>query len=310
MYDIVGDVHGHASRLESLLRKLGYEHDGYSWKHDSRRVLFVGDFIDRGPEQIETYKLVRAMVDHGSALAVMGNHEFNAVCYATPDPRDITNRLRPHTEKHMSQHAEFIRQVGEGTSLHQEMINWFKTLPLYLDLDELRVIHACWEDNVITAIDRMTDSNQCLHEWAWQEASRKSTEAYNAVETALKGLEIDLPGGARFIDKGGFERRAIRTRWWSDRSSTYRSIAMMDDQACAALPSEADQIVPETELPGYQDTKLIFFGHYWLKGKPAPMSDRVACVDYTVTLPPPEGKLVAYRWSGESQIREDAFVWI
>ena len=54
MYDIVGDIHGHASRLAQLLERLGYAQDAQSWHHPARQVIFVGDFIDRGPEQVET----------------------------------------------------------------------------------------------------------------------------------------------------------------------------------------------------------------------------------------------------------------
>ena len=63
MYDIVGDIHGHASRLAQLLERLGYAQDAQSWHHPARQLIFVGDFIDRGPEQVETYRLVRAMID-------------------------------------------------------------------------------------------------------------------------------------------------------------------------------------------------------------------------------------------------------
>ena len=60
MYDIIGDIHGHASRLAQLLERLGYAQDAQSWHHPARQLIFVGDFIDRGPEQVETYRLVRA----------------------------------------------------------------------------------------------------------------------------------------------------------------------------------------------------------------------------------------------------------
>jgi hypothetical protein len=42
--------------------------------------------IDRGPKQLATVDLVRRMVEAGSARGVMGNHEFNAIAWATPDP--------------------------------------------------------------------------------------------------------------------------------------------------------------------------------------------------------------------------------
>ena len=85
-YDIVGDIHGHADKLERLLRRLGYEERDGIYRHASRQLIFVGDFIDRGAEIRRTLQLVRAMVDAGTARAVMGNHEFNALLYHTKGP--------------------------------------------------------------------------------------------------------------------------------------------------------------------------------------------------------------------------------
>ncbi len=82
-YDVIGDMHGHADKLTALLRKMDYsEHDGV-WRHPTRQAIFVGDLIDRGPQQLETVDIVRRMVDAGTAQVVLGNHEFNAVAYAT-----------------------------------------------------------------------------------------------------------------------------------------------------------------------------------------------------------------------------------
>ena len=78
-HDIIGDIHGHSERLEALLSRLGYRRFRGAWRHPSRVVIFVGDFIDRGPAQLATLRLVREMIEHGSARAVMGNHEFNAI---------------------------------------------------------------------------------------------------------------------------------------------------------------------------------------------------------------------------------------
>ena len=71
-HDIIGDIHGHADHLEALLTQLGYQHRNDAWRHPSRTVIFVGDFVDRGPGQLRTLELVRAMTDAGSARAVMG----------------------------------------------------------------------------------------------------------------------------------------------------------------------------------------------------------------------------------------------
>ena len=98
-YDIVGDIHGHADKLERLLRRLGYEERDGIYRHASRQLIFVGDFIDRGAEIRRTLQLVRAMVDAGTARAVMGNHELNAILFHTDD-----GWLRPDNEKNTAQH--------------------------------------------------------------------------------------------------------------------------------------------------------------------------------------------------------------
>ena len=83
-YDIIGDVHGRATKLKALLGELGYQQDGSGvYRHPERTAVFVGDLVDRGTEQLEALQLVKAMVDAGSAQIVMGNHEFNAICWAT-----------------------------------------------------------------------------------------------------------------------------------------------------------------------------------------------------------------------------------
>ncbi len=74
-YHFIGDVHGQADRLEALLRQLGYARAGSGWRHPAGRVVFLGDFIDRGPQQRRVIEIVRSMVESGNALAVMGNHE-------------------------------------------------------------------------------------------------------------------------------------------------------------------------------------------------------------------------------------------
>jgi len=307
MYDIIGDIHGHASRLEQLFERMGYERDAKSWRHPDRQAIFVGDFIDRGPDQIETYRLVRAMIDRGAALAVMGNHEFNAVAVKTPHPEDPGERLRPHTEKNRNQHAALLAQVGEGSALQDEMIAWFKTLPLYLDLEELRVVHACWHDEALKALAPLLDDHRCLQETARRPSASKLTDAYDAAETRLKGLEIPLTAGECFLDKDRNPRQHIRIRWWEQGTGTYRTVAMLDDATRETL---SDQSVPEDVLPGYRYEKPGFVGHYWLRGTPEPMNHRVACLDYTVTEPARMGKLMAYRWAGEFKIKRDGFFWV
>ncbi|MEM6696436.1 MAG: polynucleotide kinase-phosphatase [Pseudomonadota bacterium] len=83
-FDIIGDVHGCFDELTALLAKLGYRVDPYeagetllSARHpEGRTVLFVGDLTDRGPRNVDCLRLVRGMCAEGTALSVVGNHDF------------------------------------------------------------------------------------------------------------------------------------------------------------------------------------------------------------------------------------------
>ncbi len=153
-YDIIGDIHGQYDKLVALLKTLGYHETMRAWRHPDRTAIFIGDLIDRGPRQVETLKLVRGMVDTGAAMAIMGNHEFNAIAWATEDPEHPGEHLRSHGRPgNRNQHGAFLEEVAERP-LHDEIIQWFKTLPLWLDLGAIRVVHACWNDEYMGACGR------------------------------------------------------------------------------------------------------------------------------------------------------------
>jgi polynucleotide kinase-phosphatase len=71
-FDIIGDVHGCRSELETLLAKLGYADGTHP---QGRTAVFVGDLVDRGPDSPGVLRLVMSMVASGNALCVPGNHE-------------------------------------------------------------------------------------------------------------------------------------------------------------------------------------------------------------------------------------------
>lgn len=311
MYDIIGDIHGHAEALERLLAKLGYRQRAGVWAHPRRQVIFVGDYVDRGPEQVKVVEIVRNMVEHEQALAIMGNHEFNAVAYATEHPERPGEYLRPHSATKTGQHRKFLQQVSAGSKLHLEMIDWFRTLPLYLELDELRVIHACWHPQELLQLrDHHLDAANCLKPESWLAVTERGSVGFKALETCLKGLEIRLPDGHSFMDKDNIERNEIRTRWWMRGELSYRDVALQDGETAAALP---DQMLPVGVLPGYDASKPVFLGHYWLKGEPKPLTRHIACLDYSIAgdnMHDHERKLCAYRWQGERELTAANYSWV
>ncbi|WP_417689393.1 metallophosphoesterase [Pseudidiomarina sp.] len=299
MYDIIGDVHGHADKLEALLRKMGYrERDGV-WRHPERKLISVGDLVDRGTQNRRTVDIVRAMQEAGEALVIMGNHEFNAVAWATYDEHG--EPLRPHSPHRFEQHEAFLREAEAAPEWYQRTLAWFRSLPLYLELPELHVTHACWHEPSRQIIDAHTDENGALLDHAWQLGARRGHELYDAIEVMAKGWEIELPEGYSFRDKSQHERFHIRTQWWRDDSRLYRDIALGVDDV-SNLPSGE---VPGSALPGYDHAKPLFLGHYWMKGQPCLQSAKIACVDWSAGK---GGPMVAYRFDGESELSNDKFV--
>jgi len=311
-YDVIGDIHGQADKLERLLARMGYSEVDGVWSHPMRQVIFVGDFVDRGPDQVRTYRIARAMVDAGSALAVMGNHEFNAIAYATPAPdRDF---CRTRTERNTSQHQAFLDQVVLDSDLHREMIAWFLDLPLWIEVDGIRVVHACWDDEIMARLaPRLREGNRLDVETVVLASQGNgnsfladgtrldSTFEFFAIETILKGVEIHLPDGMSYRDADDHERTATRLRWWDSDATTFGQAALLP----RSVSTEGlDAPMPADVVQGYHGDQPLFLGHYWMTDVPTLLTPKIACVDYSAGK---GGAMVAYRWCGESVLSESRF---
>lgn len=325
MYDIIGDIHGYADALSALLYHLGYRFRNGAWRFPGARrtVLFVGDFLDRGPEIPATLVLVHRMLDAGSAIAVMGNHEYNAIAWHTPDGRG--GWLRGHSRVHRNQHRATLEQFGidaesplgdygvlEGgrtpgggpLRLRREL-EWLRALPLYLETDTLRVVHAAWEIHAVEAVAEISPQ-ALLDDRFLQRSAYGQYRESRAVEVLLKGIEIPLPAGTSYRDKDGARRNKTRVRWWIDpanASSKLADIAMPPaDRQLRHLSVQPGVLAM---LPGYHDEHPVFFGHYWFTGRPAPVAPRVACLDYSIAQ---GGILCAYRFEGDPVLSAERFV--
>jgi len=299
-YDVIGDIHGYADALRRLLIKLGYIEVEGAFRHESRKAIFVGDFVDRGPEQREVLRIARAMCEAETAFALLGNHEFNAIAWATPD--GMGGFLRSHTEPNRKQHGAFLGQLGEGSPDYQDAIRWFGDLPVWLELPGLRVVHACWHEPSRVALGPYLDGQGRFTEEGIGEALRRGSAAYDAAAILMKGPEQRLPPAMYFSDKDGHERREVRIKWWNPDATTFRRAALGVDDRLGELP---DLNLPVDFI--YRDSTPVLFGHYAINGEPRLTSSTAACVDFGVTK---EGYLTAYRWSGESELLPEHLVHV
>lgn len=303
-YDIIGDVHGHAAALEALLDDMGYTERGGAYRHSnpSRMALFLGDLVDRGPDQLRSVDIPRRMRDAGTALVLMGNHEHNAIGFATQDPERPGHHLRVRGTKNRAQHGAFLDQVGEGSDLHHELVDWMRTLPMWIETEGFRAVHACWHPDRIRLLEEHVGPDGAIREQSLRETFRKGSPLMDAAEIVLKGLEIDLPDGMFFHDAQGHRREKSRVRWWDRDASTYSTGAIKEE----GLELPDAELPAEARLSGMSD-ELTFFGHYWMQGAPHILNPFRTCLDFSIAK---GGSLCAYSWRGEKSLDPENLIWV
>jgi len=303
MIDFIGDIHGHADELEQLLTKLGYSNLNGVYVHPTRKVLFVGDYVDRGPKIRETLQIVRGMVENGNAIALMGNHEYNALCFHFQETEG--GHLRKHEIKNIIQHYETLKQFENRQAEYEDYLDWFKTLPLYYETETFKAVHACWDNKHIEYLRNSLVNDRLSDELIYQSV-KKGSKLNLAVEETLKGKEIKMPNGLFFNDHQGTQRTEIRIKWWEDPAKmTYKSISV---EQLESLPELSIELSELSSVEFHREhEKNVFFGHYWFKNNPAIIKENVCCLDYSVAK---GGKLVAYRYDGESVLSSGKLIYV
>lgn len=292
VYTIIPDIHADLVRLDASLALA-----------KGSVPVFLGDFIDANakflhgvPADRAVLARVKPMIEQGEALAVMGNHELNAILYHRRDAAGVP--LRAHSEKNRKQHDSFLDAYGLET--HEALTEgaWFLThLPLFIDRPDLRVVHAFWDEALVTIIkERRPDGY--LREEDLAEIGRESTEFGRAVKQITSGREASLPAPYAFHDFKGEARHEVRLAWWRD-DQTWRSAALSVPDV-NELP-EGD-LPPEWRAAAYpHSAPRVFAGHYKMEGAPALQHPRALCLDY------PFAPCV-YRWRGEQDLMPENLI--
>ncbi|MDP6941981.1 MAG: metallophosphoesterase [Planctomycetota bacterium] len=234
--DLVGDVHGGLSHLQSLFEKLGYDPQGH---HPSRRLIFLGDLVDRGEDSPGVIQLVRSLVNENRAQCVMGNHELNL----------LLGKERPGNEwfygkeQFLEDPHQLLPQKLLPSSLQSQVEQFFNSLPLALEREDLRVVHACWDSSSINELREQKEAAVFLRErnkinkapiLATNDRTLRALidQNENPVKVVTSGLE-QAHKGPPFV-AGGKQRKTTRVAWWA----------------------------------GYKDPQAVVFGHYWRSRTP------------------------------------------
>jgi hypothetical protein len=311
-YDIIADIHGRFDKLSALMERMGYQKDGDSFIPPAgHKALFLGDLIDPKPGHFlpggvrSTLRAVKAMCDRGDALCLMGNHELNAIYFHSKGPNGKYLRIRgsKNIAMHQGTLDDFKNYDDPQGEWHQVWMPWMKGLPFYLDLGGLRAVHATWHPEMIERVAGRSFDDEDF----FLACSGKSTADGKALETLLKGIEVELPEGKGFYDHTGAWRENIRARWWElpDSGIGYDGLVFPSNSliCCDTVSKESF-----AEIPGYElDAPPVFIGHYFkaADSRLQPERRNVACLDHSAAK---DGPLVAYRWKGEAHINPEQYI--
>lgn len=149
--DIVGDVHGQFEAFQNLLHYLEYHPDG---KHpQGRKLVFVGDLVDRGPDSPAMLDWFANAQKHYGAMMVLGNHELNILNKEAKDGTGWFFHHRACKDEHNYAPWQLAKEYDK-----QRYLQLLNQQPIVLQRDDLRIVHAAWLPEQIAKLD---EHNQC-----------------------------------------------------------------------------------------------------------------------------------------------------
>lgn len=288
--DVIGDVHGHLETLTALLDDLGYREGRHP---EGRRLVFLGDLIDRGPHSLEVAELAREYSERHGHLCLLGNHELNLVEW-------WRGRMGP---RHSNRPT--IAAVEAAPERWRPVLEFFETLPVALELPDLRVTHAVWHRDALRAVAPALETPVELSHAAqgpWRDRVRLHApyeggahraglprdalagQSEPALEVFLKGHEIEaeLP----FEDNDGRRRTRERARWWragEPEVDTDRRVVFGHYWNLPPIPGRHEAFTPPhpSGHPALRAWAEAHHRHVAEAGRAAvPSAVRAVCVDY------------------------------
>ncbi len=130
---------------------MGYDKRGVH--PEGRRLVFLGDLVDRGPDSPAVVELVKRLVEDGLAQCILGNHELNLLRDKSKDG----NGWYTQPEK-----VDKYRSVPVSPDQKKDFREFLLTLPLALENGELRVVHACWNAKSLALLEKQADHSSVL----------------------------------------------------------------------------------------------------------------------------------------------------
>lgn len=235
--------------------------------------------------------MVKAMIEKGYAFAILGNHEINLIAFNTKSKKG-NYYLRERTNSKLRQcHASLDLILKENA---KENMDFLKSLPLFVECNNFRAIHACWHKDSIKILKAVLTTDNTLTDDFFHLMYEEKSSLFDAMEKTLKGLELELPDKYAYLDKYGKKRTNCRYLWW-DKNQDVESRIQIDKN---------DNI--NHNYGKYTDDKPVFFGHYWMSGTPRLTSNNAICLDFSVLA---DNHLYAYRFDNK-ELSEGNLIYV
>jgi hypothetical protein len=213
--DIIGDVHGEIDALLTLMHRLGYDGRGLN---PTRRLVFLGDLTDRGPDSPSVVKLVQSLVAAGRAQCILGNHDLNILLGEEKHDNDW------FFGRAFRENGVVVPQVLADATTRDMVTGFFRTLPLALERPDLRVVHACWQPEMIDIARAAKDAEELYkHHQQLIEADFAARPYLDEIEQDLEHQNLNpvkvLTSGLEARVETPFEasgklRYQGRVNWW------------------------------------------------------------------------------------------------
>ena len=216
--DIVGDVHGEIDALKMLLNHLGYTANGSH--SEGRRLVFLGDLTDRGPDSPAVVELVKTLVNSGCAQYVLGNHDLNILL----GQRKHDNHWYFGEHWSLDDSPEPTPAVLADDGIRRKVREFFGSLPLALHRHDVRIVHACWDDEMVEIARKATDAAALLQEYAVRiDSDNKTLPRFDDIDRRLSHqnknpVKVLTSGNERRVKPPFFAsgkwRYEERVLWW------------------------------------------------------------------------------------------------
>jgi len=275
---------------------MGYSKTASGYAHPERKAVFVGDFVNRGPEIRQTIQIIRKMTEEGHAYAILGNHEVNALLYHLKDPNK--KPLLKKESKRALTVVQTLRQFSKLPDEWKDHRRWMRTLPFFLDLGEIRIVHACWTDENIGILNRNLPEGKIPKAVFRNLILDPKSELSQSILQTTRGIHHILPPDIRIFDNRRRNHHFYRIRWWEEGNGlTFQQFSF---ESKFRLPNYTipPEILPKIQ-PYPEDAPPVIFGHYSRGNGSLLIRDNLCCVDGCIM---GKGRLVAYRWDGEKAL--------